>query len=147
MNKKKSQRRDKHYLYKRWHAMKYHCYNPNSTHYQSYRQLGIEVYPEWIPNKEGFDCYRDWILDNLGKRPHKDAIVKRIDSNGSFVPGNLMWSNMRELSNTRRTNFMITYKRKTLSLSAWCRKLNIPYDRTWNRLVDYHWTVKEAFEQ
>lgn len=137
--------RNKHYLYKRWYSMLYNCYNPSSSYYIHYANLGIQVYSDWRPMKIGFDRYRDYVIDTLGELPNHDAIIRRIDSDCDFEPGNLCWSTYQELGNHRRTNNMITWQGRTQSLADWCRELNINYDKTFSRLKDYGYTIERAF--
>ncbi len=140
----KKQQRHKHYLYKRWYIMAYNYTNPNSPAYKEWHAQGIEVYEEWLGlGGSGFDNYKDWVETHLGPMPGHNYVVRRIDSQGSFVPGNLTWSTWRELGNHRHNNRMIELHGRSQSLADWCRELGCDYVLAKSRLHQ-GWTVKEA---
>jgi hypothetical protein len=140
-------RRSDNALYKRWHHMVHVTSNSHSTEWRLYGGRGIDLYKQWSHRGgSGFDAFRDWVLDNLGPIPYPNAIIRRIDSNKDFRPGNLEWSTKRIMSNHRQTNKMVRYQGRTQSIADWSRELGINYDALWSRLIDYKLKTKEAFD-
>ena len=51
---------------------------------------------------------------------------------------------LRNANNHSQTHF-VTFQSETMSVSDWCRRLNIPYKRTIQRLITLKWSVDDAF--
>ena len=125
-------------LYKIYHQIKYRCYNQNASDYKFYGGRGITVCDEWLN-----DCYAfyDWAMKN----GYDDGLtIDRMDVNGNYEPSNCRWTTMKEQSNNRRSNRMITYNNKTQSMTKWSEETGIPYSTLRRRLNKYHWSIEKA---
>lgn len=71
-------------LYKRWHAMKYRCNNPNSVDYPRYGGRGITICEEWYD----FTVFVKW-AENVGYAPH--LTLDRKNNNKGYNPNNCRW--------------------------------------------------------
>lgn len=127
-------------LYHSWCAMKHRCLFSNDEHYKYYGGRGITIYQEWLD----YNNFKEWALNNGW---NNNLTIDRIDYNGNYEPNNCRWITQKEQTNNTGNNKMLTYKNKTQSLSMWCEELNLPYDRTKQRLNECGMTVEEAFER
>ena len=63
----------------------------NSTASKNY--WGMTFYDGWNPNKGGsFLSGAKWVVENLGKRPNKNASLHIVEHEKGFVPNNLEWA-------------------------------------------------------
>jgi hypothetical protein len=134
--------RYKHPLFKRWKNMLDNTTNPNCHGYKLQGALGIKVDKSFW----NFWKFVDYVETNLGLPHHPRTCLVRKDKDKNWAPGNLIWATVQENSFRRRDRTIVTYKRQKKSLAEWCVILDLPYMRTFNRLHDYGWTVKDAFE-
>lgn len=71
--------------YSTWCSMKQRCFNKNNTAYNDYGGRGITMAKEWQNNFLEFYKY-------MGDRPSDQYSIERIDVNGNYEPGNVIWS-------------------------------------------------------
>lgn len=128
-------------LYTAWHTMKGRCLNENDKHYPRYGGRGIKVCEEW---KESFENFKNWAIRNGYK---DDLTLDRINNDGDYCPNNCRWTSQKTQNNNRGVSINITYKGKTQNLSEWCKELNIPYLRVWQRIKKYGFTFEEAITE
>lgn len=129
-------------LYKRWKNMIDNTTNPNCHGYKLQGGLGIRVDRSFL----NYLRFEEYVLTHLGLPVHPRINLIRKDKDKNWGPGNIMWATVKENAYRRRDRTIITYKRQKKSLAEWCEILDLPYMRTFNRLHDYGWTVKDAFE-
>lgn len=122
--------------HKIWLAMKSRCLNVNDQAYADYGGRGITVCERWA---ESFD---NFFID-MG-RCYDNHSIDRIKNNDGYRPDNCKWSTRVEQCNNRRSNIMIDHNGAIKTLTEWCRELNIPYARTWQRINVQNWTVERA---
>lgn len=70
--------------YRAWAAIKSACYNKKHRDYPRVGKIGIVMDETWRTSFEQF-------LLRVGKRPSPRHALRRIDTSGSFVPGNVRW--------------------------------------------------------
>ena len=125
-------------LYSVWNNMKKRCTNPNAQNYKRYGARGICVCDEWA---NSFENFSKWAYSN----GYQEGLsIDRIDNNGNYCPENCRWSNIMTQNNNRNVSMMITYNGKTQNLSSWCKELDVPYFRTWQRIVQYGYSFEQA---
>ena len=73
-----------HPLYRPWKNMMNRCFNPADKNY--YGDLGITVYEPW----REVGTFIKEIEQLLGPKP-AGAVFRRIDPDGSYIPGNVCW--------------------------------------------------------
>lgn len=125
-------------LYKIWSAIKDRCYNENSKEYIDYGGRGISMCKSW---RDSFEVFRDWALEN---NYSDNLTIDRIDFNGNYEPNNCRWTTMKEQSNNRRSNHLLTYNGKTQTMTQWAEELGLGYCTLQSRINRDGWTVEEA---
>lgn len=106
--------------YKIWVGMKQRCLNPNDKAYPDYGGRGITVCPEWINSFEVF-------LSDMGNRPSKNHSLDRGDNDGPYSPSNCRWSTRGEQGNNQRTNRVLEYDGRKLTMAEWARYFGVNY--------------------
>ena len=107
--------------HKIWMGIRRRCLNPNDKLFRLYGGRGVTVCERWLQGsdgKAGFACF----LDDMGKRPSKQHSVDRIDCNGNYEPDNCRWATMKEQSNNRRNNVLLTFDGRTQTVAQWARE-------------------------
>jgi len=66
-----------------WAHMKQRCDNPNTKEYPRYGGKGISYDPAWAD----FEAF----LADMGERPSTDHCLSRIDHDGNYEMGNVIW--------------------------------------------------------
>jgi len=120
--------------YKSWCEMRSRCTNPKHISYSNYGARGVTYDSIW----DSFECF----LRDMGERPAGTSLDRK-DNNLRYCKKNCQWSNRQVQNNNRRNVKLITHGRKTQSLAQWCRELDLPYQRTYRRLV----INRESFPQ
>lgn len=102
-------------LYKTWHNMIQRCSNKNNIHFKNYGGRGIKVCDDW---KNDFLSFYNWAINN----GYKDNLtIDRIDVNGNYEPSNCRWVTMKEQSNNRTSNHLITFNNETHNMMEWSK--------------------------
>lgn len=116
--------------------------NPNCPQYKVQGALGVRV------DKAFWDYMRfeEYVLKHLGPPVEPRICLVRIKKLKNWGPGNIKWVTTKENSFMRRYNAIYTYKGQKKPLKQWCDELGLNYSKTFSRIYDYGWTVKDAFE-
>ena len=126
-------------LYHVWRGMKARCFNRNSPSYIHYGGRGITVCDEWAND---FEAFSSWAMSNGYQ---ENLSIDRIDVNGNYCPQNCRWATIEEQNNNKRSNFYITAKGKTQTLSQWCKEYNADRDQVRGYMRKYDFL--EALER
>lgn len=110
-----------------WHNMKMRCYNPETPNYERYGGRGISVCDSWQNNFRMF-------LKDMGIRPTSKHTIERMDNDGPYSPENCKWATYKEQNRNKINNHLITYGRKTLSITEWAEYFNVNRDLIWGRI-------------
>lgn len=89
------------------------CYNPNDKEYHNYGGRGITVCNEWRENKQAFFDYTK-TLPHYGEKGYS---LDRIDNELGYMPNNVRWVSMKEQANNRRTNIIVEYQDREMTLA------------------------------
>lgn len=122
--------------YRAWQAMKRRCDNLKSRNYRLYGGRGIRVCDRWLHSFPTF-------LADMGPRPSPAHSIDRIDSDGSYEPGNCRWATAEVQSQNRRSARLITFRGETLSLTAWAARIGVRPSALWLRLSK-GWPLERA---
>lgn len=104
-------------IYQAWHGMLQRCLNPKTIGYKNYGGRGIKVCERWLKFENFYE--------DMGDRPFKRATIDRINNDGDYCKENCKWTSYKEQARNKRTNYLITYKGKTLPLATWAEELGI----------------------
>lgn len=119
-----------------WVGMKQRCNNPKKKDYKWYGAKGVKVCQEWMDSFSSF-------LEHVGRRPSPHHTIDRINVDGNYEPGNVMWATMEEQINNTTVVRMITIGEKTQSISAWEREMGLSKGQVRAR-EKYGWNIVDA---
>ena len=80
--------------YRAWASMRQRCNNKGNPNYKWYGGRGIKVCKEWS-SFSGFFKY-------MGRKPHPNMSIDRIDVDGNYEPGNCRWATAKQQTDNRR---------------------------------------------
>jgi hypothetical protein len=121
--------------YSAWKGMLSRCYNKNNISFKNYGGRGIIVCQRWL-------IFENFLTD-MGIRPD-NLTLDRIKNDGNYEPSNCKWASIKEQSNNRRTNRIITFKGQTKTMQQWAEELNIYHHTLRTRLYHLKWSVDRA---
>ena len=124
--------------YQAWFSMIDRCHNKRHPAFKDYGGRGIVVCEAWRENFEQF-------VADVGLRPTAaHSLDRHPNPDGNYGPGNVRWATMKEQSNNRRSNRLITYNDETLTVRQWAERLfpDNPH-RIQKRLV-LGWSIERA---
>jgi hypothetical protein len=120
-------------LYWAWYNMMRRCYVKNNKFYHNYGGRKIFVSKSWREFKNFVsDMKKDW---------KQGLTLERIDNNRGYSKLNCRWASREEQANNRRTNRLVTFRGKTLSLAQWVKTLGLKSSTIRQRYYVYHWPV------
>lgn len=122
--------------YTAWVNMRERCYNSNRPDWGNYGGRGIKVCDRWLESFENF-------FNDMGKKPHPNLTIERINNNGNYEPSNCKWVTRFKQSNNQRSNIKITYNGKTLTTKQWSIITGIKRQTIQYRLK-VGWSVKRT---
>lgn len=131
----------KHKLYTVWGNMLDRCNNTANKAYKDYGARGITVCKEW---REDFMTFFTWAMKEGYK---KGLTLDRIDNNKGYNPMNCRWATVKEQSNNRRSNHLLTFNGKTQTMQQWADEMHINYWTLRDRLARCNWNVEKALTQ
>lgn len=121
--------------YSIWCMMLGRCSKPSHSGFPDYGGRGITVCPEWI-NFEQF-----W--KDMGPRPSPEHSIERIDNNKGYGPSNCCWATQDAQANNKRTNRVIEWHGKRMTVAQWARRLGFPDSRLRQRIAR-GWNLDQA---
>lgn len=124
-------------LYNVWRGIKKRCYNKNNHAYENYGGRGIYMCDEWRNN---FLSFYNWSIQNGYK---EGLTIDRIDNNLGYSPENCRWVTSKAQANNTRSNHIVEYDGKRLTLTQWSEKTGISRDVIKRRLL-IGWSAEEA---
>lgn len=81
--------------YSSWRSMRKRCYDKNHSYYEYWGGRGIIVCDRW---KNSFELF----FADMGSRPSLGHTLGRINQDGNYEPGNVVWATATEQANNRR---------------------------------------------
>jgi len=92
------------------------CTNENDAGYKNYGGRGIRVCERW----RKFENF----LHDMGEAP-EGLFIERVKNDLGYCPENCVWADRASQNRNTRTNRWIEFNGERLTLSDWCRRLNI----------------------
>src|SRR6266478_9964948 len=106
-----------------WQNMKDRCLNPNNPQFHLWGGRGITIYQPWIDSFEAFFAY-------VGPRPSPKHELDRIDPDGDYVPGNVIWATHKEASaHTRQAHQIPVPDGRKVTLTQMSRELGLHHKK------------------
>lgn len=125
--------------YRCWAEIKKRCYNQNHKFYSHYGARGISMCDRWRYSFESF-------LSDMGPKPPSMDSIDRRDNDKGYSPDNCRWATITEQQNNKRSNRVLEFKGKRMTLAQWGRHLNVPRERL-NRRLNAGYTVEQILTQ
>lgn len=120
-----------------WASMNSRCTNPKDPSFPRYGGRGISVCERW-------QSFENFIEDMGGARP-AGTTIDRIDNDGNYEPGNCRWATVKQQSNNRRSNVLLTIDGETRTISAWAEAKGLSLCLVWQRYKRHKWPVQDLF--
>jgi hypothetical protein len=117
-----------------WGAMRQRCENPKSTWFSRYGGRGIKVCKRWR-NFENF--YAD-----MGPAPDGMTLERKKNDRG-YSKANCCWSDQKTQCRNRRTNLLVQFMGRRMSLAEACERAGLRYGMVQLRLYN-GWPAKRA---
>lgn len=117
------------------------CNNPNASYFKHYGGRGIKC--EWTTFNS---FYQDMWLSYM---EHADTFgvanttIERTETNGNYCVSNCRWATKQEQGFNRRNNNRITFRGENLTVTEWCKKLNLNKPTFYGRL-ERGWSIERA---
>ena len=145
-----AERQRKHGMYKTkfygiWLNMKNRCLNKKDYRYNTWGGRGIAVCDKWLDFQGFYDDMYQSYQQHIKENDYTS--IDRIDNDGNYCKENCRWATLKEQNNNKRTNKLITYNNKTMSVKEWSNKLNINYATLYQRIYKLNWSVKKALNK
>jgi hypothetical protein len=106
----------------------------NNRHYKSFGAVGLVVQEGWLNDERSFV---DYVKSTLGRKPSKDHLLSRIDTNKNFEEGNLCWKTRVEVNLQRKGVHHHSQRgRQTKTYVCWINMNCV------NGFVDKRWVFK-----
>ena len=119
--------------------MKEYCSNPRSAAFADYGGRGITVYLSWLKDFSAFYAH-------VGPRPSPQHTLERIDNDRGYEPGNVRWDTRTAQARNRRSNRLLTFDGRTLSVAEWGEIAPVNAAALHGRLK-LGWTVERALTE
>lgn len=123
-----------------WSKIRDRCDNPNNPNYDRYGGRGIRVCDRWQDSFENF--YAD-----MGERPSGKTSIDRIDNDGPYCKENCRWSDPKEQARNRRSNRVVKYRGREMTLKEASELAGLPYKSVWQRVVKLGWPLDRALSE
>ena len=92
--------------------MLHRCTDRGWVGFADYGGRGITVCDRWLKSIEKF-------IADIGPRPSLRHSLERIDVNGNYEPGNVLWATAKQQGNNRRNTRFLTAYGVTKPISEW----------------------------
>ena len=123
--------------YASWCAMLRRCTNPTATDYSRYGGRGITVCERWLR----FETF----FADMGPRA-AGRTLERIDNEKGYEPLNCRWATTTEQNRNKRTNVILEWQGRRLTLAEWAEHLGA--DRTTlEKRLQAGWSLERTLSQ
>ena len=123
--------------YHAWRDAIDRCTRPGNPAFKRYGGRGIAICDRW---RNDFTAF----LADVGFAPSPDHSIDRINVDGNYEPGNVVWSTRKQQARNRRSNRRITHNGETLTLAEWSERAGIHRATLSSRLDLRGWPIEAA---
>ena len=122
--------------YRSWLDMHHRCRDIDDANYGG---RGISVCDRW----------RDFaaFFEDMGPKPYPRATIERRENNGNYEPSNCGWESRRTQSRNKRSNRIVEYRGRRMTLKEATELAGLPYLPVWLRVVRRGWPVERALSE
>lgn len=113
--------------YRAWQKAKERCTNPKRPEWPHYGGRGIRMAAEWIDDPAAFLAY-------MGPKPSPKHSLDRINVNGHYEPGNVRWADAKTQGRNKRTNRIVQFHGRDMTLSEACEIAGVSIGKAHDRL-------------
>lgn len=110
--------------------------SPNNPSFELYGGRGIRICDRW----DSFLAF----LHDVGPRPSSRHSLERLDNDGHYEPGNVVWALPGEQMRNTRRNVFYEHGGQRLTLSEWARNLGVTLGMLRNR-IKAGWPPERVF--
>ena len=125
-------------IYNVWRQMRQRCSNPNNKYYYIYGGKGVRVCNEW---ENDYMRFYEWAMSNGYEN---GLTIDRKETNGNYEPDNCRWIGIKENSNNKSNNILITINSETKTLKQWSEYYDVDYANAYYRHKTGH-GIEEIF--
>jgi hypothetical protein len=122
-------------IYSVWNMMNQRCYDKSNHAYHRYGGRGVTVCERWR-------TFENFYAD-MGDKPAGKSL-ERINNDGNYEPGNVVWADAKAQANNRRSNVVLEHAGKKQTMQQWCDELGLKIGTVWARLNLYGYSVEKA---
>ncbi len=126
-------------LYWTWKNMIRRCEDSRAPDYNRYGGRGISVCEEW----HDLSAFLEWAYTHGWK---ENLTLDRIDNEGSYCPENCRWADYITQCNNRRSNIILEYDGKKMTVAQWSREIGIIPETLLQRLKR-GWSVEDTLSK
>lgn len=125
--------------FKVWMGMHTRCTNANEKGYYRYGGRGITVCDRW---QEFANFY-----DDMGPRPSPDHSIERKKNDANYEPSNCKWATRKEQCRNRRSNRIVSFRGRQMSLAEAVEISGLPYFTVSQRIGKLGWDDERALTE
>lgn len=76
--------------------------------------------------------------------PSPKHSLDRLDNNGDYSPDNTAWRTLKQQANNKRSNVIIEYQGKKMTMSEWSNEIGLPYKVIRDRFRKLAWNEERV---
>lgn len=122
--------------YRTWANMLFRCGDMDDPDYGG---RGISVCERW----QEFSAF----FEDMGPKPYPQATIERRENDGNYEPSNCEWASRVVQSRNRRSNRIVEYRGRKMTLKEASELAGLPYLPVWLRVVRRGWPLDRALSE
>lgn len=127
--------------YAAWVGMLERCNNSKGKNYPRYGARGIRVCNRWLNSFENF-------FTDMGLRPSPHHSIDRYpDNDGDYESSNCRWATKQEQARNRRSNIIVSFAGREMSLKEATEIAGLPYVAVYLRIIRRGWAIDRALTE
>lgn len=120
-----------------WINIKARCTNKNAINFHNYGGRGIKICKSWMK----YLNFKEWALMN----GYSDNLsIDRIDNNKGYYPSNCRFVTPKQNANNCRSNHIVEFDGKRLTLTQWQERTGIHHATLRHRIKKLGWSIEKS---